>query len=95
VDSGARGRRGEAQRGARVADVGCGHGASTIVMAKAFPKSTFIGFDYHDRRSTSPANGRRRPGVADRQTFERARPRSSRAPGYDLVTFFDCLHDIG
>jgi SAM-dependent methyltransferase len=80
--------------GARVADVGCGHGASTVIMAQAYPKSTFVGFDYHqpsiDRARTLAAES----GVADRLSFERAAAKDY--PGsYDLVCFFDCLHDMG
>jgi SAM-dependent methyltransferase len=83
------------QRGARVADVGCGHGASTIVMAKAFPSSTFVGTDYH-AGSIETARGRaREAGVADRVTFEIAPASSYAGEGYDLVTMFDCLHDMG
>lgn len=80
--------------GARVADVGCGHGASTVIMAKAFPRSTFVGFDYH-RPSVERARERaREAGVGDRVTFEVASAKDF--PGsYDLVAFFDCLHDMG
>jgi 2-polyprenyl-3-methyl-5-hydroxy-6-metoxy-1,4-benzoquinol methylase len=81
-------------RGARVADVGCGHGASVVVMAEAFPKSTIIGFDFHD---ASIATARKRTadaGVADRTSFDVATAKSY--PGtYDLICFFDCLHDMG
>ena len=80
------------QRGARVADVGCGHGASTILMASAFPASTFVGSDYHEG---SIATARQRAGVADRVTFETAPAASYPGSGYDLVTMFDCLHDMG
>lgn len=81
--------------GAKVADVGCGHGASTIVMAKAYPKSQFFGFDYHQPsldRATELAN---EAGVADRVTFAKATAKDFPAKGYDLVAFFDCLHDMG
>jgi SAM-dependent methyltransferase len=82
--------------GATVADIGCGHGASTIILAKAFPKSKFIGFDYH---GPSIENARRRAaeaGVADRVRFEVAAAKTFPGKGeYDLVTFFDCLHDMG
>jgi len=82
------------QRGASVADVGCGHGASTILMAKAYPKSHFVGFDFHPA-SVERARGRARDaGIADRVRFECATAKEF--PGkYDLVAFFDCLHDMG
>lgn len=81
--------------GANVADVGCGHGASTILMAGAFPASSFVGYDYHEG---SIAMARRRAGeagVADRVKFEVAPAGSFPGDGYDLVTMFDCLHDMG
>jgi SAM-dependent methyltransferase len=83
------------RRGAVVADVGCGHGASTILLARAFPQSYFRGFDYHE---TSIAQARRRAeeaGVGERITFEVASAKNFPAADYDLVTFFDCLHDLG
>ena len=83
------------QRGARVADVGCGHGASTIVMAKAYPKSTFAGFDYHGPSIEVARQRAKEAGVADRVTFESAPAKEFPGSGYDLVTFFDCLHDMG
>ncbi len=83
------------QAGAFVADVGCGHGASTIIMAEAFPQSRFIGFDYH-AESIAEANERaRKAGVADRCQFEVARAKNFPARNYDLVTVFDALHDMG
>jgi len=82
------------ERGARVADVGCGHGASVILMAKAFPKSKFFGFDYHQPSIDRAREAAREAGVADRATFERATAKDY--PGtFDLVAFFDCLHDMG
>ncbi len=80
--------------GGRVADIGCGHGASTIIMAQAFPRSTFVGFDYH-RESIEHARERAaQAGVCDRVTFEVAKAKDY--PGtYDLVACFDCLHDMG
>jgi SAM-dependent methyltransferase len=83
------------RRGARVADIGCGHGASTIVLAQAFPKSTFIGFDYHAPSIEVARQRAREAGVADRVTFERAAAKEFPGTGYDLVAFFDCLHDMG
>ena len=81
--------------GARVADVGCGHGASTILMAEAFPASTFFGSDYHPA-SIEVARGRaEEAGVADRVEFEVAPASRFAGAGYDLVTMFDCLHDLG
>jgi SAM-dependent methyltransferase len=82
------------ERGARVADVGCGHGASVILMAQAFPKSQFVGFDYHEPSIVRARELARAAGVADRARFERATAKDY--PGtYDLVAFFDCLHDMG
>lgn len=86
------------QRGALVADVGCGVGASTILMAQAFPKSRFWGFDYH-AGSIELANKRAQAaGVADRVTFAVAKstdfPSAPGGKGYDLVAYFDCLHDL-
>ena len=83
------------QRGALVADVGCGHGASTILMAQAFPNSTFVGADYHDG-SIETARGRaQEAGVADRVSFQIEPAAAYTGTGYDLVTMFDCLHDMG
>jgi len=80
--------------GAKVADVGCGCGASTILMAKAFPKSTFHGFDYH-QGSIDIANKRARDaGVGDRVSFAVAKSTDYPGTGYDLVAHFDCLHDM-
>ncbi len=82
------------QRGTRVADVGCGHGASTLVMAQAFPNSTFSGFDYHPASIERARDLAREAGVADRVKFEVGGAKSY--PGtYDFVTFFDCLDDMG
>ncbi len=80
--------------GARAADVGCGHGASTILMAQAYPKSEFVGFDYHPASVEHARRAAARAGVADRARFEVAKAKDF--PGkYDLVAFFDCLHDMG
>ena len=81
--------------GARVADVGCGKGASTILMAQAFPKSQFFGFDYHDKSIEAARESARRNGVADRVTFNVTRAKEFPGRNYDLVTVFDCLHDMG
>ncbi|HEY2749495.1 MAG TPA: class I SAM-dependent methyltransferase [Polyangia bacterium] len=82
------------ERGAKVADVGCGLGASTIIMAQAFPKSTFVGFDSH-AGSIELANKRAKDaGVADRVRFEVAGATNYPGTGYDLVAHFDCLHDM-
>lgn len=86
---------GKLERGALVADVGCGHGASTILMAQAFPNSTFVGSDYHGG-SIETARGRaEEAGVADRVRFEVVPAAAYSGTGYDLVTMFDCLHDMG
>ena len=83
------------EAGARVADVGCGLGASTILMAQAFPNSTFFGFDYHDKSIETARESARRAGVADRVTFEVSKAKEFPGKGYDFVTVFDCLHDMG
>jgi SAM-dependent methyltransferase len=83
------------ERGALVADLGCGHGASTILMAQAFPRSSFVGSDY-DEGSIATARGRAEAaGVADRVRFEAAPAAAHPGNGYALVTMFDCLHDMG
>ncbi|HEX2172986.1 MAG TPA: class I SAM-dependent methyltransferase [Dehalococcoidia bacterium] len=81
--------------GARVADVGCGHGASTIILAQAYPNSTFYGFDYHDASIVWARRQAEEAGVSDRVTFEVASAKEYPGTGYDLVAFFDCLHDLG
>lgn len=83
------------ERGATVADVGCGHGASTILMAQAFPRSTFVGSDYHEASIATARERAAAAGVADRVTFEVAPASAFAGRGYDLVTMFDCLHDMG
>jgi SAM-dependent methyltransferase len=81
--------------GARVADIGCGHGASTIIMAQQYPHSQFIGFDSHSA-SIDEANARaHRAGVSDRCRFEVAGAKDFPGTGYDLVCVFDALHDMG
>jgi SAM-dependent methyltransferase len=83
------------QAGARVADVGCGKGASTLLMARAFPNSRFFGFDYHDKSIEAARESAKRNGVADRVTFEVAKAKEFPGKDYDFVAFFDCLHDMG
>lgn len=83
------------QRGAAVADVGCGHGASTLLMAEAFPASTFLGTDYHAGSIDIARQRADDAGVTPRVSFERAPASSFPGRGYDLVTMFDCLHDMG
>jgi SAM-dependent methyltransferase len=83
------------ETGARVADVGCGLGSSTILMAKAFPKSQFFGFDYHDKSIASASEAAKREGVDGRASFAVASAKNFPGKDYDLVTVFDCLHDMG
>jgi SAM-dependent methyltransferase len=86
---------GRLESGAKVADIGCGHGASTILMAEAYPKSQFTGFDYHGPSIEAARAAARRAGVADRVTFQQTSAKEYPGSGYDLVAFFDCLHDMG
>ena len=81
--------------GATVADVGCGFGASTIIMAEAFPASTFVGFDYHEPSVDAARKEAAAAGVGDRARFEVAAAKAYGGSGYDLVCYFDCLHDMG
>jgi len=83
------------ESGARIADVGCGKGASTILLAKAFPKSTLFGFDYHDKSIEAARETAKREGVANRVTFEVAKAKEFPGKDYDFVAVFDCLHDMG
>lgn len=80
---------------ATVADVGCGHGASTILMAKAYPNARFFGFDYHGASIERAREEAQKAGVGDRIVFERASAKDFPAKQYDLVAMFDCLHDMG
>jgi SAM-dependent methyltransferase len=81
--------------GASVADVGCGLGTSTILMAQAYPKSKFVGFDYHPRSIELAREAAAKAGVSDRVKFEVAKAKDFPGKGYQLVAFFDCLHDMG
>jgi SAM-dependent methyltransferase len=81
--------------GARVADVGCGHGASTILMAQAYPRSSFWGFDYHEPSVERARRAALEAGVSDRVHFEVAAAKDYPGRDYDLIAFFDCLHDLG
>ena len=80
--------------GVKVADVGCGKGASTLLMAKAFPKSQFTGFDYHDQSVAGARASAERLGLGN-VTFSEASAKSYPGENYDFVTVFDCLHDMG
>jgi SAM-dependent methyltransferase len=83
------------EHGAKVADIGCGHGASTIVMAEAFPNSRFSGFDYHMESIDRARHAASEAGVSDRVVFEAASAKEYPGNDYDLVCVFDCLHDMG
>ena len=81
--------------GCRVADIACGHGASTIIMAEAFPNSTFVGYDYHEASIEAARERAREAGVDDRVRFEAASATAFNGAGYDLITTFDAFHDLG
>jgi 2-polyprenyl-3-methyl-5-hydroxy-6-metoxy-1,4-benzoquinol methylase len=81
--------------GAKVADIGCGHGSSTIIMAQAYPNSRFWGFDNHEKSIATAQQRAADAGVSDRVTFAVANASELPDEQYDLVTFFDCLHDMG
>jgi SAM-dependent methyltransferase len=83
------------REGAHVADVGCGFGASTIILAQAFPASTFVGVDYHEESIEQAKKAAAEAGVADRVRFEVGTAAEFAGDGYDLVALFDCLHDMG
>lgn len=83
------------ERGARVADVGCGHGSSTVFMAQAFPNSEFFGFDFHDGSIEHARDLAKQNGVADNAHFETGLAKNFPGENYDLICMFDCLHDMG
>jgi SAM-dependent methyltransferase len=89
------GVREKLEHGAKVADVGCGHGASTIIMAEAYPNSEFFGFDYHPASIERAQEAAKEAGVDDRITFATDAAKEYPGDGYDLVCVFDCLHDMG
>jgi 2-polyprenyl-3-methyl-5-hydroxy-6-metoxy-1,4-benzoquinol methylase len=86
---------GKLEKGAKVADVGCGHGASTVVMAQAYTESKFFGFDYHAPSIETATERAAEGGVADRVNFAQAKAKDYTEQDFDLVCFFDCLHDMG
>ncbi len=81
--------------GAKVADVGCGHGVSTIVMAQTYPNSTFHGFDYHDGSIKTARERAKEAGLGDTVKFDTKDAKSYPTEGFDLICYFDCLHDMG
>jgi SAM-dependent methyltransferase len=83
------------EAGAKVADIGCGHGASTIILAQAFPNSQFIGFDYHEASIERAREAAREAGDPPNLSFEVAKAKETSGAEYDLVCCFDCLHDMG
>jgi 2-polyprenyl-3-methyl-5-hydroxy-6-metoxy-1,4-benzoquinol methylase len=83
------------EKGADVADVGCGHGWSTVLMAKAFPKSRFVGYDFHDGSIKDARKHAEAHGVEANTRFEVATAKEIPRRGFDLVTCFDCFHDMG
>jgi 2-polyprenyl-3-methyl-5-hydroxy-6-metoxy-1,4-benzoquinol methylase len=83
------------ERGAKVADVGCGWGYSTLLMAEAFPRSRFVGFDFHAPSIARAQENAAGQGIGDRVRFEVAAADQFSGADYDLITFFDCLHDMG
>ena len=89
------GMKAKLEKGATVADVGCGHGASTILMAQAYPNSHFFGFDYHAPSIKRAKLAAKEAGVDKRISFQKAVAKDFPAQKYDLVTMFDCLHDMG
>jgi 2-polyprenyl-3-methyl-5-hydroxy-6-metoxy-1,4-benzoquinol methylase len=86
---------GRLESGAKVADIGCGHGASTIIMAEAFPNSRFVGFDYHEGSIARAREAAAEAGSLTNVRFETASAKDATGADYDLVCCFDCLHDMG
>ena len=86
---------GKLAKHAKVADIGCGVGFSTILMAQAYPNSEFIGYDFHEPSIVEARKHAKEHGVADRVRFEAAKAKDIRESGFDLVTMYDCLHDMG
>ena len=83
------------EQGAKVADIGCGHGASTVILAQAFPNSTFHGFDFHEPSIEQARRRAAEAGVERRASFAKASAKEFPGSDFDLVCFFDCLHDMG
>ncbi|AGY58803.1 class I SAM-dependent methyltransferase [Gloeobacter kilaueensis] len=83
------------EAGAVVADIGCGHGASTVLMAQSYPATHFFGFDYHGPSIATAKQRAADGGVAERVSFEQATAKDYADQSYDLICFFDCLHDLG
>ena len=83
------------EAGATVADIGCGHGSSTILLAQSYPASTIVGFDYHEGSIDVARKRAAEAGIADRVRFEVASAQDFPGTGYDLVCIFDALHDMG
>ncbi|HKF96390.1 MAG TPA: class I SAM-dependent methyltransferase, partial [Gammaproteobacteria bacterium] len=81
--------------GAKVADIGCGHGASTVIMAKSYPESTFVGFDYHGKSIATARERAEQARLTGRVTFQQASAKGYSGKDYDLICFMDCLHDMG
>ena len=86
---------GKLAAGGRVADVGCGHGASTVLLAQAYPKAKILGSDYHQASIDIARKRAADAGVADRARFEVASAQTFSGTGYDLIATFDCVHDMG
>lgn len=83
------------QEGIKVADIGCGVGFSTLLMAEAWPNSTFVGFDFHEPSVLEARRHAAEHGLADRVRFEVAKAKEIGETGFELITMYDCLHDMG